>query len=118
MNAIATPNGVCSTALHQQARDTSLARELNRATSLTQPAEQLDEKEIKNTFQSVLGELLFGQMLKSMRTTVGKAAYFNGGRAEEVFTQQLDQVLAQHMSQAAAEPIVEPMYELFMLQRQ
>ena len=32
---------------------------------------------------------------------VGKPAYFNGGRAEEIFTQQLDQVLSQ---EAAASP--------------
>jgi len=94
-----------------------LGRDADRATSLL-PTAELDEREIKNQFQSIFGELLFGEMLKSMRKTVGKAAYFNGGRAEEIFTQQLEQVLAQHMSHTAAEPLVEPMYELFTLQRQ
>jgi hypothetical protein len=53
-----------------------------------------------------------------MRKTLGKPAYFYGGRAEEIFTQQLDQVLAEKISDASAEQFVAPMYDLFMLQRQ
>ena len=33
-------------------------------------------------------------MLKAMRSTVDKPAYFHGGQAEEVFRSQLDQHLA------------------------
>ena len=44
-------------------------------------------------------------MLKAMRTSVGKSAYFNGGRAEEVFTQQLDQTLSQKLAKSTAESI-------------
>ena len=56
-------------------------------------------------------------MLKSMRKTVGKPAYFHGGRGEEVFQRQLDQVLAEKMSRSSASQFVGPMFELFMLQR-
>jgi len=73
--------------------------------------------EVREQFASVMGELLFTQMLKSMRKTVGKPAYFHGGRAEEVFTQQLDQVLAEKIAKNSAEKFVGPMYELFMLNR-
>ena len=71
--------------------------------------------ETRKTFQAVMGELLFGQMLKSMRKTVGKPAYFHGGPAEEIFTQHLDQVLAKKLAEASAEEFVGPMYELWTL---
>ncbi len=67
--------------------------------------------ETKQKFQEILGELLFGQMLKSMRRTIDQPAYFHGGRAEEVFTQQLDQVLAQEMGRSAGEQFLGPMFD-------
>ena len=60
------------------------------------------QRELRKTFDSFVGETFFGQMLQSMRKTVGKPAYFHGGRAEEIFTQQLDQVLADKMANASA----------------
>jgi len=56
-------------------------------------------------------------MLKAMRSTVGKAPYFHGGQAEEVFRGQLDQMLAEKMSDASAKTFTDPMYELFTLTR-
>jgi Rod binding domain-containing protein len=58
-----------------------------------------------------VGEAFFGQMIKAMRSTVGKPAYFHGGRAEEVFQGQLDQQLAQHLTEASAARFAEPMFE-------
>jgi Rod binding domain-containing protein len=89
--------------------------------SLTPPAHpappSAEDQELRETFDSVIGQTLFGQMLRSMRKTVHKPAYFHGGRAEEVFQQQLDQVLAEKISQASAARFTEPMYELFTLGR-
>ncbi|HUT11150.1 MAG TPA: rod-binding protein [Thermoguttaceae bacterium] len=73
--------------------------------------------ETREKFHSVMGEMIFGQILKAMRKTVGKPAYFHGGRAEEIFTQQLDQVLAEKISEASAERFLEPMYQLWTLGR-
>ena len=56
-------------------------------------------------------------MLRAMRETVGKPAYLHGGRTEEVFQAQLDQVLAEKLSDASAETFAEPMYQLFNLTR-
>jgi len=56
-------------------------------------------------------------MIQAARQTVGKPAYFHGGRAEEVFQGQLDQVLAQTLSKSSAATISEPMYKLFTLNR-
>jgi peptidoglycan hydrolase FlgJ len=75
------------------------------------------QPELREAFDSFVGETLFGQMLKSMRKTVGKPAYFYGGRAEEVFTQQLDQKIAEKLSHSGAQKFSQPMYELFNLRR-
>jgi len=81
---------------------------LTSATGAANPEGPLREK-----FDQFVGESMFGQMLKSMRKSLGKPAYFHGGRAEEVFQSQLDQLLVEKISDASAEQISEPMFELF-----
>jgi peptidoglycan hydrolase FlgJ len=73
--------------------------------------------ELRKAFDSFVGQTFFGQLLHSMRQTQGKAAYFNGGRGEEIFRQQLDQELAKKMSESSADKFTGPMFELFTLQR-
>ena len=58
------------------------------------------DEQARSAFRSFVGETLFGQLLKARRKTVGKPAYFHGGRAEEVFSQQLDQILAEKMARS------------------
>jgi len=89
------------------------------AESLKAPAavEGDDNEELRKAFGAFVGQTLFGQMLKSMRKTVGKPAYLYGGKAEEIFTQQLDQLLAEKMADASAEKFTGPMFELFMMPR-
>ena len=67
--------------------------------------------ELRERFTQFVGEAFFGQMMKAMRSTVGKPAYFHGGRAEEVFQGQLDQKLAEHLTEASAARFAEPMFE-------
>lgn len=81
---------------------------LTSTSAAAAPQGQLREK-----FDQFVGESMFGQMLKSMRESVGKPAYFHGGRAEEVFQSQLDQLLVEKISDASAEQISQPMFELF-----
>ena len=73
--------------------------------------------ELRQAFDSFVGQTLFGQMLASMRKSLDKPAYFHGGRAEEVFSQQLDQVLTERMTTAAGDQFTGPMFELFMAGR-
>lgn len=75
------------------------------------------DQELRRTFYQFVGETFYGQLLSAMRKTVGKPAYFHGGRAEEVFQGQLDQVLGQRMAQASADSFIQPMYDLFCLSR-
>jgi Rod binding domain-containing protein len=75
------------------------------------------DQKLRATFEDFVGQTLFGEMLKSMRRTQRKPAYFHGGRGEEIFQQQLDQVLTEKLSHASADKIAGPMYELFSLSR-
>lgn len=72
---------------------------------------------LRETFDQFVGETFYGQMLSSMRKTVGKPAYFHGGRGEEVFQGQLDQMLSEQLAKASAADFTGPMFELFALQR-
>lgn len=74
--------------------------------------QQLVEKaeEVRDVFRQFVGEAFFSQLLKSMRSTQGKPAYFHGGHAEEVFQSQLDQVLSEKMTEASADQIADPMF--------
>ena len=81
------------------------------------PPPRADDGELREAFGSFVGQTLFGQLLAAMRKTVGKPAYFHGGRAEEIFQQQLDQVLAEKISDASVEKFSDPMFELFAMKR-
>lgn len=76
-----------------------------------------DQGDVREKFDQFVGETLFSQMLKSMRQTVGKPAYFHGGQAEEMFQSQLDQTMAQELTKSSAKQFSEPMFELFMARR-
>jgi flagellar protein FlgJ len=84
-------------------------RPLNQSTNSAE--QQLrDAEEVQKTFRTFVGEAFFGQMLKAMRSTQGKPAYFHGGHAEEVFRGQLDQELSKAMTEASADTIADPMF--------
>ncbi|WP_197530668.1 rod-binding protein [Bythopirellula polymerisocia] len=75
------------------------------------PQQQVEgAEEVRDVFRQFVGEAFFGQMLKSMRSTQGKAAYFHGGHGEEVFQSQLDQVLSEEMTESSADQIADPMF--------
>ena len=76
-----------------------------------------NEAQLRKTFNSFVGQVFFGQLLKSMRKTLGKPAYFHGGRAEEMFQQQLDQILGEKLAETSGKKFSEPMFELFNLSR-
>ncbi len=73
--------------------------------------------ELREAFDQFVGESFYGMLFKTMRQSVGKSAYFHGGRGEEVFQGQLDQMLSEKMSKASASSFSDPMFELFQLGR-
>ena len=81
-------------------------------------ADQKDNQKTREAFDEFVGQTFFGQLTKAMRSSVGKPAYFHGGRTEEIFQSQLDQVLTERMTEATANTFSSPMFDLFMLRRQ
>ncbi len=67
---------------------------------------------VREAFKSFVGETFFHQMIKAMRTSVGKPAYFHGGQAEEIFRSQLDQTLSETMTAASASQFSKPLFNL------
>ncbi len=91
------------------ARDTDVAvRQIEKSN---------DDGELREAFGQFVGETFFRQMLSAMRKTVDKPAYFHGGQAEEMFRGQLDQLLAEKMSDASSDSFTDSMFNLFQLKR-
>ena len=70
------------------------------------------ETEFRETFAQFVGQTFFGQLMASMRKTVGKSELFHGGRGEEIFQQQMDQIFVERMSESTADQLANPMYDL------
>ena len=95
----------------------SLSSGESKIKSLNVKAEKADQTELRTAFDSFVGEVFFGQMMESMRKSVGKPAYMHGGRGEEVFQKQLDQMFSQEMTKSSASSFTGPMFDLFTLNR-
>jgi Rod binding domain-containing protein len=72
-----------------------------------------DNPALRKAFDQFVGQTFYGQMLQEMRKSQGEVAYMNGGQAEKIFTQQLDQMLTKKMSDSSANTLSGPMYKLF-----
>lgn len=94
---------------------------VNQQPSIPAEAERLEQQasaedgELREVFDEFVGRTFYSQMLGAMRKSVGKPAYFHGGRGEEVFQSQLDQVLSERLADATAETFTGPMFELFSM---
>ncbi len=75
------------------------------------------QESARELFGDFAGQTFFGQLIASMRKSVDKPAYFHGGRGEEVFQGQLDQILTEKMTEVSKETFVNPLIDQFMLQR-
>jgi peptidoglycan hydrolase FlgJ len=73
-------------------------------------AQAAKDQKLHDTFTQFVGQTFYGQMIKSMRSTVGKAAYFDGGQGEKIFQGQLDQTMAEQMTKASADKFAEPLF--------
>ena len=93
----------------------------NPPAALSQPqapgAGSADDAQLHEAFSDFVGETFYGQMLQALRKSVGKSSRFHGGRGEEVFTRQLDQVLSQKLAKADGDKLSASMYRLFTAQR-
>lgn len=98
--------------------DTMSAKQLTADKPTGAPGEtKANKDEAREAFNNFVGQTLFSSLLKSMRSTVGKPAYFHGGRAEEIFQSQLDNVITDNLTESSAKSYADPMYDLFQLNR-
>lgn len=110
-----------STALHplasQAANFSSMLGDAARSSRAGDVARDPSLAEVRDKFDTFVGDVFYGEMIKAMRKTTDKPAYFHGGQAEEIFRGQYDQMLAEHLTEATAEQFTQPMFDLFMLSR-
>lgn len=80
--------------------------------ALAAPKRELTEedKKFRDVMKQFVGEVLFGQMLKSMRASQQKNPFFDGGRAEEIFQGQLDQIYVEKMTGASSNSLSDAMF--------
>ena len=80
-----------------------------------QPDRQPTDKqlELRQTFQDFVAGTFFKQMLKSLRRTHDKPAYFHGGRAEQVFQSQLDQQVAEDLARDRGAAFSDSLFTVF-----
>jgi hypothetical protein len=76
-----------------------------------------DTPELKKAFTDFAGQTFFGELVKQMRATLHKPAFFHGGMGEDIFQTQLDQIMVERMSETSAKSFTDPMYELLMAPR-
>jgi hypothetical protein len=76
------------------------------------PDESMSRQDVRQAFQSFVGQSFYSQLLGAMRKTVDKPAYFHGGRGEEVFRAQLDQILGEKMAQNNGSELADRWLEL------
>lgn len=96
----------------------SLGASPHAAFSSAPKTDAIDAKnpELKKAFTDFVGQTFYGQMMKSLRSTVDKPAYFHGGRGEELFQEQMDRILTEKLAEASADNFSGPMFDLFCLQ--
>src|SRR6478672_3785637 len=73
-----------------------------------------DTPELKKAFTDFAGQTFFGELVKQMRATLHKPAFFHGGMGEDIFQTQLDQIMVERMSETSAKSFTDPMYDLLM----
>jgi peptidoglycan hydrolase FlgJ len=76
-----------------------------------------DSPELQKAFSDFVGQTFFGELVKQMRATVKKPAFFHGGMGEDIFQSQLDQIMVERISETSAKTFADPMYQLLMAPR-
>ncbi|MBN1341936.1 MAG: rod-binding protein [Phycisphaerae bacterium] len=81
----------------------------DRLGRLIQDPEQRD-KQLRERIDELVGITFFGTLLKTMRDSNLKGPYGHGGRGEEVFQGQFDQLLAQRLGKTGRFGLSEAIY--------
>lgn len=91
---------------------------LGPAANGLQPSAVGGDEKLQQTFQETVAGLFFGELVKSLRSTVGEPAYLHGGQAERMFESQMDQYLVEDLAQSTGQGLVGDLYRQFRVQLQ
>lgn len=69
-----------------------------------------EDKEFRKVMHQLVGEVLFGTMMRQFREAQEPDPYFHGGRGEELFQSQLDQIYVERMTNASSHSISDAMF--------
>ncbi len=87
------------------------------ATTPAQPpvnaATQKRQDELREAIDQTIGSVFFGPLMKTMRSSVLKGEIGHGGRGEEVFRAQLDQVLVERAGSATRYELSDVLFDRF-----
>lgn len=70
----------------------------------------------REAFQDFVAGTFYQQILKALRSTQEKPAYFHGGQAEEMFQSQLDQQVAEDLAKTNGGTFADQLYQSFSRQ--
>lgn len=72
-----------------------------------------EELEVKEKFQDFVAGTFYKRMLKALRSTQNKPAYLHGGQMEDIFQQQMDDVIAEDMAKHHGASFAEPLFDSY-----
>ena len=64
------------------------------------PVKPAASLKLKQAADEIVGSIFYGTMLRQIRSSAFKGKYGHGGRGEEVFQAQLDQIFAKEMGRS------------------
>lgn len=79
---------------------------LARAPAVAPP----DLERLRETSAKLVGSVFYGQLLRQMRDSEFQGKYGHGGRGEEVFGAQFDQLLAERMGERRGDGLADAVY--------
>ncbi len=71
---------------------------------------QLD---LRQAFRAFTAGTFYREMIKALRKTQHKPAYFHGGMAEDIFQAHLDQTVAESLAEKSGDQWVGPLFDAF-----
>ena len=77
------------------------------------PARDASLAELRDTVNKVIGSVFYEPMLRATRDSALKGTIGHGGRGEEVFQGQLDQILAERIGQASGQSLSQTLVDRF-----
>ena len=79
----------------------------------TQRTPNEQELQVREKFQEFVSGTFYKQMLKALRSTQGKPAYFHGGQAEEMFQGQMDQYVTDDLARNQGKTFADPLFSVY-----